>query len=108
MISSVVRELLAPAPREFQIQEEKEATVPFTRLPAKEAPRQRGSRDVAKRHTALTRDVPTGPIAVPRNKSRESAAGSESDLRAIASSASAFGQAIARGLATVTAGQTLP
>ena len=108
MISPVVRELLAPAPREVRIQEEKEATVPFTRLPAKEAPRQRVSRDVAKRQTALTGDVPTGPIAVPSKKSRESAAGSEADLRSIASSASAFGQAIARGLATVTAGQPLP
>ena len=108
MISPAVPEPLAPTLREVRIEEEKEATVPVTRLPAKEAPRQRASRDVAKRQTALTRDVPTGPIAVPRNKSRESAPGSEFDPRAIASSASAFGQAIARGLATVTAGHTLP
>jgi hypothetical protein len=107
MISAAVREPLAPTLREVLIQEEKEATVPVTRLPAKEAPRQRVSRDVAKRQTALTRDVPSGPIAVPRNNSRESVARSESGPRAIAPSASAFGEAIARGLATATAGQTL-
>jgi hypothetical protein len=100
MISPVVHEWLARTPRERSIQEEKEVAVPFTRVPAKEAPRPRVSRTVSKHQTALTGNVPTRPVAVPSKKSRQSAAGAEADLPAVAPAASAFGQAIARGLAT--------
>jgi hypothetical protein len=45
--------------------------------------------------------VPAGPVAVPNKKSRQSATRAEADLPAAAPAASAFGQAIARGLATL-------
>ena len=83
--------------REGRIQEEKEAAVRFTRVPAKETPRQRAPRAAPKHQTALTGNVPTGPVAVACKKSTES----EANLPAIASSASALGQAIARELATL-------
>jgi hypothetical protein len=66
MISPAVHESLARTSRERCIQEEKEAAVPFTRVPAKEAPRPRVSRTVSKHQTALTGNVPTGPVEVPR------------------------------------------
>jgi hypothetical protein len=75
MISPAVHGSLARTPRERCIQEEKEAAVPFTRVPAKEAPRPRVSRTVSKLQTALTGNVPTGPVAVPSKESRQSAAG---------------------------------
>jgi hypothetical protein len=101
MTSVAVREPLARTQLKRRIQEDKEAAVPFTRVPAKEAPRPRVSRAMPKHQTALTANVPAGPVAAPGKKGPESAAGSEADLPAIASSASAFGQAIARGLATL-------
>lgn len=97
MTSAAVREPLARTQPERPIQAEKEAAVPFTRVPAKEAPRPRVSRAVAKYETALTANVPAGPVAAPGKKSPES----EANLIASASSASTFGQAIARGLATL-------
>jgi hypothetical protein len=72
MISPAVHESLARTTRERCIQEEKEAAVPFTRVPAKEAP---------------------------SKTNRQSTVGA--DLPAVAPAASAFGQAIARGLATL-------
>ena len=101
MISPPVHESIARTLRERCIQEEKEAAVPFTRVPAKEAPRPRVSRTVSKHQTALTGNVPTEPVAVPNKRSRQSAAGAEADPPAVAPAASAFGQAIARGLATL-------
>ena len=97
MTSAAVRESLARTQPERPIQAEKEAAVPFTRVPAKEAPRPRVSGAVAKYETALTANVPAGPVAAPGKKSPES----EANLIASASSASTFGQAIARGLATL-------
>ena len=93
--------LREPAQPESRVHEEKEAAVPFTRVPAKAAPRPRVSRAMPKHQIALTANVPTGPVAAPGKKSSESAAGSKADLPAITPSASAFGQAIARGLATL-------
>jgi hypothetical protein len=101
MISPAVHEPPASAPRERYTHEEKEAAVPFTRVPAKEAPRPRVSRTVSKHQTALTSNVPAGPVAVPNKKSHQSATRAEADLPAAAPAASAFGQAIARGLATL-------
>jgi hypothetical protein len=98
---AAIREPIARASREGRIQLEKEAAIPFARIPAKEAPSQRVPTAVAKYETALTANVPAGPVAAPGKKSREVTAGSEADLPAIASSASAFGQAIARGLAAL-------
>ena len=101
MAPVALREPLVRTQPEPQTQEEKEAAVPFTRVPAKAAPRSRVSRAVPKHQIALTANVPTGPVAAPGKKSSESAAGSKADMPAIAPSASAFGQAIARGLATL-------
>jgi hypothetical protein len=97
MTSVAVRAPLARTQPERRMQEEKEAAVPFTRVPAKGAPRPRVSRAMPKHQIALTANVPAGPVAAAGRKSSESAA----NLPAIASSASAFGQAIARGLATL-------
>ena len=99
--SVALREPLAGTQPERHVQEEKEAAVPFTRVPAKAAPRSRVSRAMPKHQIALTANVPAGPVAAPGKKSSESAAGSKADLPAIAPSASAFGQAITRGLATL-------
>jgi hypothetical protein len=101
VISRAAQESLAPPPRERRLQPENEAAVPFTRVPAKQAPRPRVSRTVSKHPTALTGNVPTEPVAVPSKNSRQSAAGAEADLPTVAPAASAFGQAIARGLATL-------
>jgi hypothetical protein len=101
MISPAVHESLARTLPERCIQEEKEAAVPFTRLPAKDGPRPRVSRTVSKHQTALTGNVPTGPVAAPSKTSRQSAAGAEADLPAAVAAASAFGQAISRGLVTL-------
>jgi hypothetical protein len=101
MTSPAVRESLASTPRARNTQEEKEAAVPFTRVPAKEAPRPRVSRTVSKHQTALTSNVPAGPVAVPNKKSHQSATGAKNDLPTVTPAASAFGQAIARGLATL-------
>jgi hypothetical protein len=101
LTSPAIRESPASTPRERNTQEAKEAAVPFTRVPAKEAPRPRVSRTVSKHQTALTANVPVGPVAVPNKKSRQSATRAEADLPAAVPAASAFGQAIARGLATL-------
>jgi hypothetical protein len=101
MAPIAVREPLARTQPERRIEQEKEAAVPFTRLPAKEAPRPRVSRATPKHQIGLTANVPAGPVAAPGKKSPGSEAESEANLPAIASSASAFGQAIARGLATL-------
>jgi hypothetical protein len=100
-LSAATREPIARTPREGGTQLENEAAIPFTRIPAKGARRQRAPRAVAKHENALTANVPTGPVAAPGKKSKEAAAGSEADLPAIASSTSAFGQAIARELAAL-------
>jgi hypothetical protein len=89
--SAVVSELIARVLRERRIQEENAAGVPFTWVPAKETPSPRAPRAVPKDQTALTGDVPTGPVAMPGNKTTVSAAGCKASLASIASSASAFG-----------------
>jgi hypothetical protein len=101
MISPAVHEPPASTPRERSTKEEKEAAVSFTRVPAKEAPRSRTSRAVSKHQSALTGNVPAGPVAVPNNKGRQLAPGADANLPAVVPAASAFGQAIARGLATL-------
>lgn len=101
-ISPAVHEPPASTPRErYTKKEEKEAAISFTRVPAKEAPRPRASRTVSKHQSALTGNVPAGPVAVPNNKGRQLAPGAEAALPAVVPAASAFGQAIARGLATL-------
>jgi hypothetical protein len=100
-ISPALHESPARIPRERHTQEEKEAAVPFTRVPAKEAPRPRVSRTVSKGQTALTGNVPAGPVAVPNKKNLQSATEAETKVPAVGPAASAFGQAIARGLATL-------
>jgi hypothetical protein len=100
-ISLALHESAARTPRERHTQDEKVAAVPFTRVPAKEAPRPRVSRTVSKRQTALTSNVPAGPVAAPNTKNRQSATVAQADRPVVAPAASAFGQAIARGLATL-------
>jgi hypothetical protein len=102
MLSAAVRVPIARTGHERWIQQEEESAVPFTRVPAKEAPRQRVSKAVSRHQTALTGNVPTGPVAAHSKKSRESAAGPEANLSGIPSfSASAFGHAITRELAAL-------
>jgi hypothetical protein len=74
---------------------------------AKETPSQRAPRAVPKDQTALTGDVPTGPVAVPSKKTAVSAAACKASLASIASSASAFGQAITLSWPRFRADQTL-
>jgi len=82
---------LAPSQAERQTQLSEAVSVPITRLPAKEAPRQRlRSRDNPRAATALTGVVPNGPVAAPRK--------SERPMQEM--SASTFGEAISRGFAT--------
>jgi hypothetical protein len=101
MRPAVAREPIRRTRHRHKPQQTDEATARFTRVPAKEAPRQRLSKTVSKHPTALTSNVPLAPVAVaPRKPNREVAARDEVSLQAIASpSASAFGQAISRGLA---------
>jgi hypothetical protein len=80
-----------------------EAPVLIVRVPAKEAPkqRQRRFRTAPKQTMALTGDVPRNPIAVPRKSERHVEREPEGKLGGIRPApASAFGEAISRGLAS--------
>ena len=66
-------QLTTPLHGERQMQQKLETPVRITRIPTKEAPRQRVTRAETTHRTALTGDVPQGPIAIPRNKDRETA-----------------------------------
>lgn len=81
-----------------------EALVAVIRVPAREAPRPRLTRAAAKQtkqSTALTSDVPKGPVAAPR-KAGQKAEGLEGTMtRPTSVPASAFGIAISRGLASL-------
>jgi hypothetical protein len=78
------------------IEEKPQALV--VRIPPKELPKRRVVQTAMKQRTALTGDIPQGPVAVAKN--RERAAGAE--IRT-PSSMSAFGLAITRGLASLEA-----
>ena len=95
-------QLTTPSHGERQIQQKVETPILITRVPAKEAPRQRLSRPEMTHRTVLTRNVPQGPIAVPRNKNRETAnVLGLSVAHTSPAPASAFGLAIARELASL-------
>jgi hypothetical protein len=100
---TAARKLITRAQRERQIQSQQEVPVLVTRVPAKEAPKQRLIRAASKKErTALTGDVPQGPVAAPGKKGRQMAEGLKADLPQVTSPPpSAFGQAITRGLATL-------
>jgi hypothetical protein len=91
-----------PSHGERQIQQKAETPVRITRIPAKDAPRQRVTRAETRQRTALTGDVPQAPIAVPPNKDKET-----TNLLGVrlghagAAPTSAFGLAIARELASL-------
>src|ERR1700758_3579751 len=91
-----------PSHGERQIQQKLETPVRITRIPTKEAPRQRVTRAETTHRTALTGDVPQGPIAIPRNKDRETAnVLGVSVAHSSSAPASSFGLAIARELASL-------
>jgi hypothetical protein len=95
-------QLATPSHSERRIQQTQETPVHLTRIPPKEAPRQRVTRAETTHRTALTGEVPQGPIAVPRNKDRETANLLEVSVAHTSSApASAFGLAIARELASL-------
>jgi hypothetical protein len=98
------RQVIARAHRERQIQQKQELPVLITRVTAKEAPKPRITPVATKQKTALTADVPENPIAVPANRSKVTAEGSETSVAHTASApASAFGLAVARELASLRA-----
>jgi hypothetical protein len=91
-----------PSHGERQIQQKPEAPVRITRIPTKHAPKQRVTRAETRHRTALTGDVPQGPVAVPRNKGKETAnVLGVSVARTSVAPTSAFGLAIARELASL-------
>ena len=92
-------QLTAPSHGERQILQEQKALVRITRIPTKEAPRQRVTRAETTHGTALTGNVPQGPIAVPRNKTAKVLGVSVVHTRS--APASAFGVAVARELASL-------
>lgn len=100
------RETTARSRHVRQADRTEEAQVVVIRVPAREAPRPRLTRAVAKQtqqRTALTSDVPKGAVAVPR-KTRENADGREGNAApGISVPASTFGIAISRGLASLDA-----
>jgi hypothetical protein len=75
-----------------------EVPVTITRIPAKSAPAQRGFKAVSKQRTALNAEIPTGPVAVPKKKDEEISAFEGHPADGASVSASAFGQAVTRGL----------
>ena len=99
-------QLTPSAHGERQTQQKLETPVRITRLPTKEAPRQRVTRAETTRRTALNGEVPQGPIAVPRNKHRETTnvlgvSVAHTSSAPSAAPASAFGLAITRELASL-------
>lgn len=74
---------------------EEQPRVLVVRIPPKELPKRRVVQTATKQRTALTGAVPQGPVAVAKN--REKPAGTDTRT---ASSMSAFGLAITRGLAS--------
>jgi hypothetical protein len=59
------RERIAAAQRKRWAEQKKPAVVTFTRVPAREAPKRRAPKPVAKSETPLTANIPDGPVAVP-------------------------------------------
>jgi hypothetical protein len=59
------RERIAAAQRKRWAEQRKPAVVTITRVPAKDAPKRRAPKPVAKSETPLTANVPDGPVAVP-------------------------------------------
>ncbi|MFL6428318.1 MAG: hypothetical protein ACJ71S_08760 [Acidobacteriaceae bacterium] len=62
------RERIAAAQRKRWAEQKKSAVVAITRVPAKEAPKRRAPKPIAKPETPLTANIPDGPIAVPRQE----------------------------------------
>jgi hypothetical protein len=96
--SKARREPLAPTRHVPKDSEIPEVPVTITRLPAKRAPAQRGFKAVSKQRTALSAEIPTGPVAVPKKKGEEITAFEGHPADGASVSASAFGQAVTRGL----------
>jgi hypothetical protein len=92
------REPLPPTGHAPKDSETPEVPVTITRIPAKRAPAQRGYKAVSKQRTALNAEIPTGPVAVPKKKGEEITAFEGRPADGPSVSASAFGQAVTRGL----------
>jgi hypothetical protein len=75
----------------------------ITRLPAKQPPRRRTARVATKQGTALTGTVPQGPVAVSAKNREASPATDDKTVSGTPLPSSAFGLAVARGLASLGA-----
>jgi hypothetical protein len=67
-LSAAARERIAAAQRKRWAAQREPAIVAITRVPAKEAPKRRTPKPLAKPETPLTANIPDGPVAVPREK----------------------------------------
>lgn len=67
-LSPAARERIAAAQRKRWAEQRKPTVVTITRVPAKEAPKRRAPKPVAKSKTPLTANVSDGPVAVPADK----------------------------------------
>lgn len=67
-LSPAARERIAAAQRKRWAEQRKPTVVTITRLPAKEAPKGRATKPVAKSETPLTATLPDGPVTVPADK----------------------------------------
>jgi hypothetical protein len=64
-LSPEARERIAAAQRKRWAEKKKPAAVTVTRVPAREAPKRREPKPVAKSKTPLTANIPDGPVAAP-------------------------------------------
>jgi len=99
------RRLVRPRTGQSRPQTHEETTALVVRVPAKEAPKHRSFTAVPKQRTALTGDVPRGPVAAPKKTDRDMLRASPGSTEKFAAfthePASAFGEAISRSLAGV-------
>jgi hypothetical protein len=64
-LPAAARERTAAAQRKRWAEQKQPAVVAITRVPAKEAPKRRTPKPVAKSETPLTANIPERPVAVP-------------------------------------------
>jgi hypothetical protein len=64
-LSAEARERIAAAQRKRWAEQKKPAAITVTRVPAREAPKRRAPKPVAKPETPLTANIPDSPVAAP-------------------------------------------
>jgi hypothetical protein len=64
-LSPAARERIAAAQRKRWAEQKKPAAITVTRVPAREAPKRRAPKPVAKPETPLTANIPDSPVAAP-------------------------------------------